>query len=235
MKKTLLTILILGGIGFFSCKQSSKPTKDITKKETSDSTKNIQNKEIFNDKDIYSQFEYLDNKDKKIIIQNGLPRGGMKYTDAKGDVYNYAVFWTNIINETDHTFELNFNIPLNAFEVPSLPGKYYEVIIPEDTMTIKKFPVYLYGLKNLESFLDDNVHKLSHSKRIIKPKESTAFYFVILCLVDGAHGTMRTGLSIKKENLFYKIKIDGSNSNSKSNEKEVNFGHINLKNLRIKE
>lgn len=33
MKKTLLTILILAGIGFFSCKQSSKPTKDITKKK----------------------------------------------------------------------------------------------------------------------------------------------------------------------------------------------------------
>lgn len=82
-----------------------------------------------------------------------------------------------IIKDTDNSLEFNLKIPINASEVPSLPGKYYEVLVPADTMTVKKFPAYLYGLKNLESFLDDNVHKLSHSKKIIKPKESTAFYF----------------------------------------------------------
>lgn len=233
MRNNLL-ILILAAIGFFSCKQSTKSKKDKVRTETSDSLKNIRNKEIFNDKDIYAKFEYFNVNDKKIIIQNGFPRGGMKYTDAKGEDYNYAVFWTQIINETDDSLELNLEMTSDSFEVPSLPNKYYEVLIPADTMTLKKFPSFLYGLKNLESFLDSNIHKSSSLKRTIKPKESEAFYFVILCLTEGAHGTMRTGLSLKGQNLFYKIKIDGSNSNNKSSEKEINVGNINFKNLILK-
>lgn len=65
----------------------------------------------------------------------------------------------------------------------------------------------------------------------INPKESTGFYFVMLCLTEGAHGTMRTGLSLKGQNLFYRIKIDGSKSNSKSSDQEIHCGSINLKNL----
>ena len=232
--RNILLILILFTTGIFSCKQSTKSTTSKAKTEITYSTKKSQNKETFKSKDIYSKFEYLDNKDKSIIIQNGLPRGGMKYTDSKGEVYNYAIFWTDIINETDKSLELNLDIPLNSFEVPSFPGKYYEVLIPADTMTIEKFTEYLYGLKNLESFLDENIHKPSSSKRIINPQQSTAFYFVILCLTEGAHGTMRTSLSLKGENLLYNIKIDGSNSNTNYNEKEIKFGNINLKNLRIK-
>jgi len=158
----------------------------------------------------------------------------MKYADAKGNEYNYVVFWTQIINETDDSIELNLKIPSDIFEVPSLPGQYYEVLTPTDTMTLKKFPMFLYGLKNLKSFLDSSIHKSSSLKRTIKAKESDAFYFVILCLTEGAHGTMRTGLSLKGENFFYKIKIDGSNSNNKSIEKEINVGNINLKTLRLK-
>lgn len=235
MKKmrNILLILILVTTGIFSCTQSTKSTESKAKTEATDSTKNSQNKETFKSKDIYSKFEYFDNKDKSIIIQNGLPRGGMKYTDSKGEVYNYAVFWTDIINKTDKSLELNLDIPLNSFEVPSLPGKYYEVLIPADTMTIEKFPEYLYGLKNIESFLDENIHKPSSSKRIINPQETTAFYFVILCLTEGAHGTMRTSLSLNGENILYKIKIDGSNANNKSNDKQIRCGSLNMKNLII--
>jgi hypothetical protein len=46
---------------------------------------------------------------------------------------------------------------------------------------------------------------------------------------------MRTGLSLKGQNLFYKIKINGSNSKAKSSEKEVYFGNINLKNIIAKQ
>jgi hypothetical protein len=76
----------------------------------------------------------------------------MKYTDTKGNDYNYAIFWTQLINETDNTIELNLNIPVDLLEIPSLQGKYYEVLIPRDTMTVKKFPLFLYSLTNLESF-----------------------------------------------------------------------------------
>jgi hypothetical protein len=145
-------ILILAITGIFSCKQSNESTPDTAEAKTLDSLKNIRNKESINNKDIYTKFEYIDSKNKKIIIQNGFPRSGMKYTDTKGSDYNYAIFWTQLINETDNTIELNLNIPVDLLEIPSLQGKYYEVLIPRDTMTVKKFPLFLYSLTNLESF-----------------------------------------------------------------------------------
>ena len=201
-----LTILILATTGLFSCKQSGKSTSDTIGTETSDSVKEIQNKKTFNDKDIYTKYEYIDPDGKSLIIQNGFPRGGVKYTASSGDNYNYAMFWTQITNETDSPLELQMNVPVDSYDVPSLPGKYYKVLIPADTMTLEKFPLFTYSLKNLESFLDKSIHKSASLRKTINPKESNGFYFVILCLTEGAHGTMRTELSLKGQNIFYRIK-----------------------------
>ena len=230
MKKNIL-LLIIVTTGFFSCKQPNKSTPAIVATEISDSLKNIQNKKALNNKDIYTEYRYIDSDGKNIIIQNGYPRGGTKHTDKNGDRYNYAVFWTRIINETDNPIELKMDFPLDSYEVPSLPGEYYKVLIPADTMTLEKFPLLLYGLTNLESYLDNNIHKSTPLKRIIYPKQSNGFYAVILCLTEGAHGTMRTELSLKGQNLFYRIKVDGSKSKTKSSDKEIQCGSINLKTL----
>jgi hypothetical protein len=111
-------------------------------------------------------------------------------------------------------------------EVPSLPGKYFKILVPPDTMTLDKEPLFNHGLTDLESFLDKSIHKSSSLKRTINPKESSGFFVVMLCLIEGAHGTMRTGLSLKGQNLFYRIKVDGSKSNSKSSDKEIHCGSI---------
>lgn len=50
---------------------------------------------------------------------------------------------------------------------------------------------------------------------------------------EGAHGNMRIELSLKGQNLYYKLKIDGSKSNTKSDDKEIQCGSINLKNFVI--
>ncbi|MDB5203281.1 MAG: hypothetical protein JWQ27_2690 [Ferruginibacter sp.] len=123
---------------------------------------------------------------KRLIIENGFPKGGMKYIDPNGDSYNYILFWTRIINETDNTLQVNMNVPVNSYEVPSLPGKYYEVLIPNDTMTLEKLRLLNSGLTGLDSFLDKNIHKSSSLKRTINPKESTGFYVLMLCLTEGA-------------------------------------------------
>lgn len=197
-------------------------------------TKDIVTSPGSNERNIHTKYEYTDSIGKRLIIQNGFPRGGSRYTDPNGEVYGYAVFWTRIINETDNPLELKFDFPVNSYEVPSLPGKYYKILTPPDTMTHDKDGLYNYGLTDLDSFLDNNIHKPSSLKRTINPKESSGFYVVMLCLVEGAHGTMRTGLSLKGQNLFYRIKVDGSKSNSKSNDKEIHCGSINLKNLVLK-
>lgn len=90
------------------------------------------------DKDIYTKYDYKDSNGNSLIIQNGFPKGGTKYLDPKGNSYNYAVFWTRIINETNHPFELEMNVPTDAFEIPNLTRKYYQVLIPSDTMTLEK-------------------------------------------------------------------------------------------------
>ncbi len=221
MRKSIL-LLILATTGFLSCRQDSKSTPDTVDIKNLDSIKNVKSqKPLNNDKDIYTKFEYTDPKGASLIIQNSFPRGGMKYTDANSEVYNYAVFWTRIINETDNVAELEIGFPVDSYEVPSLPGKYFKVLVPSDTMTLDKAGLFNYGLKDLESFLDNAIHKSSSLKRTINPKESSGFYVVILCLTEGAHGTLRTVLSLKGQNLFYRI-----------NGKEIQCGKINLRHLK---
>jgi hypothetical protein len=182
-----------------------------------------------NEPNIHTKYEYTDSIGKRLIIQNGFPRGGMKYTDPNGEVYVYAIFWTRIINETANPLDLKINFKVDAYEVAALPGKYYKILIPTDTMTLDKCPLFNYGLTDLASFLDNSIHKSSSLNRTINPKESSGFYVVMLCLTEGSHGTMRTGLSLKGQNIVYRIKVDGSKS--KSSDKEIHCGSINLKNL----
>ena len=95
-------------------------------------------------------------------------------------------------------------------------------------MTVDKEPLYNYGLTDLKSFLDNSIHKPSSLKRTINPKESSGFYVVIL-FDKGVAGPIRTGLSIKGQNLFYRIsRVDGTPAHSLMDEKEINCGSINL-------
>ena len=202
-----------------SCGQSSKSTPETVDKETINSVR---------------KYEYADSMGKRLIIENGFPKGGMKYIDPNGDSYNYIVFWTRIINETYNPFELKMDIPVDSYEVPSLPGKYYKILIPTDTMTLEKMPLFNYGLTGLESFLDNNIHKSSSLKRTINSKESSGFYVVMLSLTtEGRPGsTLRTGLSLKGQNLFYKISAyKMAPELPLMDEKEINCGSINLKGL----
>ena len=208
-----------------SCGGQNKP--DLPKEKIKSETKDIVTSPGSDERNILTKYEYTDSIGKRLIIQNGPPRGGSRYTDPDGEVYGYAVFWTRIINETDNPLELKIDF-LDSYEVPSLPGKYFKIKVPPDTMTRDKENLFSYGLTNLESFLDNNIHKSSSLKRTINPKESSGFYVIMLCLVEGAHGTMRTGLSLKGQNLFYRVSVYNSTPPS---EKEIDCGSINLKNL----
>lgn len=227
MKKSILLIVVAAGL--FSCKQGNKSTPEIISIENSNSVKSTQN-----DKNIYTKYEYTDSNSKSVIIQNSYPRGGMKYTDPNGNVGGYAVFWTRIINKTDNPLELKIDLPINSYEISNFPGKYFKVLIPADTMTLDKIPMFLYGLTDIESFLDNNIHKPSSFKRTINPKESSGFYFLMLILTEEATGMTRTGLSLKGQELFYKIsRYSSTKPISLIDEKEIHCGSINLNNLRL--
>ncbi len=213
MKKTI--ILIFAIVILFSFKQISKSTLETDVLETVNSAR---------------KYMYVDSMGKCLIIQNSFPRG-IKYTDPNGKEYSKLLFWTRITNETEKPLELKIDFPEDSYEVPSLPGRHFKILLPSDTLALDKEPLPDYGMTNLKSFLDKNIHKPSSLKRTINPKESSGFYVVILFDIE-VPGPTRTGLVIKGQNLLYKVtRYAGKQGVSLIDEKEINCGSINLKNL----
>jgi len=202
-------------------KKKKPPPKDNIKSET---------KDVSTSRWIDTKYEYTDSIGKSLIIQNSFPKGE-SYTDPNGKEYFKVIFWTRIINETVSPLELKIDFPVDLYEGAVLPGKYSKVLLPPDTMTIDKVPLYDYGLTGLKYFLDNNIQKEPSSfKRNIKPQESSGFYVVFLLIDDGVAGPVRTGLSIKGQNLIYRIsRYD--NKHSLLDEKEINCGSISVNNL----
>ncbi|HEY4628076.1 MAG TPA: hypothetical protein VIH02_02200 [Flavobacterium sp.] len=221
--KKIIIVLILATTGLFSCKQSIKPKPDTVGIENLDSTRNVKSQKPsakHNENNFYTKYEYNESNGERLIIQNSFPKSGINYTDPNGKKYRYAVFWTRITNETINPIELTIDFPLDSFEIPSSSGNYMKLLLPSDTMTIDKEPFYDYGL-TIKSFLDNNIHKSSSLKRTINPKDSSAFYVVTLSNL-GVDGTLRTGFSLKGQNLFYTI-----------NDKEILCGKIDLTKLML--
>jgi hypothetical protein len=229
MKYIHLYTLLLMFVFCTSCGGGqNKP--DLPKENIKPETKDVSTSREFDTK-----YEYTDSAGKRLIIQNSFPRGE-PYIDSNGKKYAKAIFWTRIINETDNPLELKIDFPVDSYEVPHLPGKYFKVLVPADTMTRDKEALFNYGLTDLDSFLDNSIHKPSSLKRTINPKESSGFYIVILSLaVEGATGMLRTGLNLKGQNLFYRIKLLEANKTFREiSDKEILCGSINLKNLKFR-
>lgn len=232
MKKNLL-ILIVISLVFFSCGQvgKSKPailSKDKEAPKTSDITES-------HNKYIHTEYVYVNGK--LIVIQNGLPRGGSKYTAPNGEVYGYAVFWTRIINETDNPLELKIDF-LDSYEVPSEPSNYFKMLVTPDTMTLDKVSLFNYGLTNLDSFLNKSIHMPSSLKRTINSKESSGFYVVKLSSESegsvGGGDILRTGLILKGQDLFYRVSVYNRQAPpSIIIEKEIHCGKINMKTFEL--
>lgn len=212
-----------------SCGAQNKPAPSKEKIETG-------NKEVPPSSWTDTKYEYTDSSGGSVIIENGFPRGS-KYTGPGGEGYGYALFWTRVTNETGNPLELKIDFPVDAFEPPWLPGKYYQVLVTPDTMTIDREKLYDYGLTDLKSFIDNNLHKPSSLKRTISPKESSGFYVVIISRVnEGAHGALRTGFSIKGQDLFYRVSVvKGPPPLTLVSEKEIWGGRIGVKGLKVRE
>lgn len=93
---------------------------------------------------------------------------------------------------------------MESYEFPSLPGRYFKLLLPADTMTLDKAPLSNYGLMDLVYFLDNNRHKSSFLERSIKPKESSGFYVVKLNIKpnsgwEGGSGSTRAEFIIKNK------------------------------------
>ncbi|RYY65684.1 MAG: hypothetical protein EOO12_06315 [Chitinophagaceae bacterium] len=227
------TLLILAA-GFSSCTPPA-PSKSGSGAATTTSAEDVPKQQADYGRSVYSRYVYSAPDGGRLLIQNGLPRGGFRYTNARGAAYSYVVFWTQLTNETDHPLTLELDIPGDAFGIPALPGAYYTVILPADTMTLEQFPRFVNGLKDRESVLNAPAHQAASLRRMVPSKGQSGFYVVLLCPVEGARGAMRTGLRLEGQTLFYRMNVDGSRSNSRSADREIPCGRINLNNLVLQE
>lgn len=209
----------MAATGLFSCGHGGRSSSDTVDTKKLDPVKNARSTKPLKEY-IHTQYEYADAAGASLVIENSLPKSGTNYTDPKGKKYIYAVFFTRITNETADPFELKIDFPLDSFEFPSSSGNYMRLLVPSDTVTPDKEPGYDYGLV-IKSFLDNNLQRSSSLKRTIPPKGSTAFYVVTLS-TRVVNGTLRTGLIIKEQDLFYRI-----------NDKDIHCGKINSNNLRL--
>ena len=233
MKKNTLIYLILIA-ELFSCKNSNISEIDKVEAKDLNSAKNIINARTFDEMEIYSKYEYKDSFGKSVVIQNGYPKGGVKYIDPKGNECGYAVFWTRIINETDNTLDLNIDFPLHSYEISNVPGKYFKMLVSAENMTVDKFPLIFYGLTDVESFLDKNINRPTSLKRTIHAKESSGIYFLMLIMTLDATGMTRNEISLKGQELIYKIsRYSTKKPISLIDEMEIKCGSINLKNLTL--
>ncbi|GGD89247.1 hypothetical protein [Planktosalinus lacus] len=220
MRKSLI-VLSIATTGLFSCGQGSKSTPDTVtvdkeKVESPEKFKSQNQPTTDNEKYIDTRYEYTDAEGRRLLIQNSLPKGGLKYTDTNGNDFLYAIFWTRITNEAVNPLELSIHFPADAFKLPSSADTYFKLLLPPETMTLENEPLFNYGLTSLESFLDNELHKSSSVQKTINPNSSTMFYVVTL-FNKGVDGVVRAALSFKDQTVFYRV-----------NEKEIACGQINF-------
>lgn len=144
-----------------------------------------------------------------VIIQNGLPKGGIRYTDPAGKVFVYAFFWTRVINETSSPLELTMNFPADSFVMRTQPNTYFKLFLTPDAMNLDamkldKEPLFDFGFADLRSFFDTNFNNPTELQRSLNPKEEVFFYIATL-YNQGVDGVVRAALVLKGHELFYRI------------------------------
>ena len=165
----------------------------------------------------HTEFEYDNEINKGITIQNSYPKGGQRFKTKNGKKYVYVTFWTCVTNKSSSNLELEIDFLANLFAIPSEPDINFKLFIPNDEMTLEKEKLPNYGL-DIISFLDENINKPSRLKTVIEPNNSYLFYSVVIS-DKGVNGTIRAGFVLQKDELVYKL-----------NNYEINCGKITNKN-----
>ncbi|MEY3500055.1 MAG: hypothetical protein RL308_1724 [Bacteroidota bacterium] len=164
---------------------------------------NLNGQSVQNRNWVDSEVNYTDSKRNTITVTNSLPKGG-GVVDKNGEKYGYRVFWTRIRNKSATPTEIKLKFPDVTFFKP--PESYIKIVLPKESMNIKKEQLFDYGLTNLQSLLNDKSNQLSILKKKIGPKEDYFFYVTVFIHLDGS-GSARAKFELKDKELFYKISI----------------------------
>ncbi|MFS4418745.1 hypothetical protein [Maribacter sp. 2307ULW6-5] len=160
---------------------------------------------------IHTDTTYTTSSGKGITIQNSFPKGGMiepgvkQYVDPTGKKYGFAVFWTRVINETSDPLALHINVPKDLFAIFTVPDAYARLLLPSQKVTLDKLSTFNYGLTDLQAYLDANLGKTSLLRTTIEPNQEHLFHMAALTYKVG--GTVRAGLVLKEQDLYYKLGV----------------------------
>ncbi|MTB50088.1 hypothetical protein [Lewinella sp. W8] len=150
----------------------------------------------------YSEREY-----DGVTIQNSYPRGGpYPGPTDKHHNYSYLVFYSRIVNETEHPIELSVCFSADSISIPNSPNTFVKVFLPSDTMTLDKRDKFSYGITQLASFDEP-----TSFDRTIGPHEDCLFYSVALFYQanPGAfnedRGGNRAEFILRGKELFYNL------------------------------
>ncbi len=155
---------------------------------------------------IYTDTTYANSTGSGITIQNSVRKGGMMepetpYVDSVGKRYFFTATWTRIINGTNSTLDLKVNFPADSFPLSAPAGSYLKLLIPPDTMTIDRLPLFSYGLTGMKSFVAAHWDHTTTLQMTIEPNEEHMFY--IVGLAYKTEGPARSAIILKEKELFY--------------------------------
>ena len=150
---------------------------------------------------------YSESTSNGVTIQNSFPKGG-PYTGPTRDHFNhsYLVFFTRVLNETENPLELSVHFSSDSIPIPNSPDTFVKIFLPQEIMTIDKYPLFSYGITELES-LDRPTRIL----RKIDTGENCLFYVVAFFYQTKKaawrqeRGGNRAELVMKGQNLFYRM------------------------------
>ena len=217
MKRIIFLSIVLTSF-MTHCKESHQPQSSTTQTDAvvyphRDTATSQKSASIATSDFIDSEYHYVDATGKQVTVINSLPKGGLKYTDSKGEEYVYAVFWTQIVNETAEALELTMNCFENSYQLPSSPTHIFKLYTPSDTFTIDKIPLFNFGV-NLEQSLYHH-QQPNDVQRTVDPNSTGAFYVIVL-FNKGVNGTVRAGLRFEGQQAVYRV-----------NDKIIDGGYIN--------
>ena len=150
---------------------------------------------------------YSSNTSNGITIQNSFPKGG-PYPGPTSKHFNYShlVFFTRVVNETEHRIDLDLNFSADSIAIPNATDTFMKLFLPQDTMTLDKQGLFSFGVKDIESF--DQSTKF---QKTLNPKEDCSFYVVAIFYQTQAdpwsqeRGGNRAELVLDGADLYYRM------------------------------
>ena len=168
------------------------------------------------DKYLYTDTLYVNEAGELLTIQNGLPKGGMidpdgtPYQDASGKSYQFAVFWTRLVNESNEPIDIHVSTPADSFAIFTPPNSYLKLFLVPDEFSYQELSSFNYGLADIKSFLDINFNRGTDLQITLEANEDHIFY--IATISYQAAGVPRGAFILKGNDLYYSMSLapDGS-------------------------